>query len=201
MALLEITRRKYRAIVDDDVFELIRWFEWRDSNGYVYSKLGKINIRTYLHHFVVGRPLHGLVVDHINHNPYDNRRSNLRIVTTRENCRNRKPIDAVRARTPRLGPKLTPDESKCMVEIKRRYENESLREIQNDYPGVSLGTLMRIRDGHVPTDPKIRAALKLSIHRKKPRLPFADRVRMSCGEADARGILAIYEFLNGRVEP
>ena len=42
-----------------------------------------------LQHFLIGRPLYGRVCDHINGDPRDNRRDNLRVVTKSENCRNR----------------------------------------------------------------------------------------------------------------
>ena len=45
---------------------------------------------TPLHHIVMGKPLKGLVTDHINRCKLDNRRSNLRHVTVRENGHNRK---------------------------------------------------------------------------------------------------------------
>lgn len=41
-----------------------------------------------LHHMVLGKPLNNLEIDHINRNPLDNRRCNLRIVTKRENHHN-----------------------------------------------------------------------------------------------------------------
>lgn len=58
-----------------------------DKDGYaVYA--GKL--RCKLHHVVVGKPRKGYVVDHINGNRLDNRRCNLRVITHRENCQNRK---------------------------------------------------------------------------------------------------------------
>ena len=41
-----------------------------------------------MHHCIVGRPLHGMVTDHINRNGLDNRNNNLRIVSNRFNCSN-----------------------------------------------------------------------------------------------------------------
>ena len=43
-----------------------------------------------LHRIIMGNP-EGLVIDHINHNTLDNRKSNLRIVTYRENALNKSP--------------------------------------------------------------------------------------------------------------
>ena len=43
-----------------------------------------------MHGLIMGVPKKPFVVDHINHDTLDNRRSNLRIVTYSENCKNRK---------------------------------------------------------------------------------------------------------------
>lgn len=44
--------------------------------------------RVSLHRYLLEPPKH-LVVDHINHDPLDNRRSNLRILTNAQNCQNK----------------------------------------------------------------------------------------------------------------
>ena len=43
-----------------------------------------------LHHFILGRPPKGFIVDHINGNPSDNRRANLRFCRHSENMKNRR---------------------------------------------------------------------------------------------------------------
>ena len=80
------------AIVDvDDYPSLIRykWCTARKPKTFYVS--GKINGRsTFMHRFIMAPPK-PMVVDHINHNGLDNRRSNLRICTTAQNARNCRP--------------------------------------------------------------------------------------------------------------
>ena len=73
---------------DKEDYDKIKSHYWSINNlGYVQSVIkGKI---TLFHRFVLNPPKNK-VIDHINHNRNDNRRENLRIVTDKENCENRK---------------------------------------------------------------------------------------------------------------
>lgn len=84
------------AIIDDADSHLSGWkwsaHKFRDR---FYAMRGECTSRgrrpMRLHHAVIGQPIvKGVVVDHINGDSLDCRRSNLRIVTTRENLLNRK---------------------------------------------------------------------------------------------------------------
>lgn len=77
------------AKVDREDFERVtrlRWYAWR-SAGLVYARSTRDKLA--MHRFVLGDIPSGMVVDHINGDGLDNRRSNLRICTQRENSRNR----------------------------------------------------------------------------------------------------------------
>ena len=83
------------AIVDDDDYYAIivgkKWFAYQTGRNpktiYVASKVnGK---RVILHRLLAGASNRFEIVDHINGNGLDNRRSNLRICSQRENLRNR----------------------------------------------------------------------------------------------------------------
>ena len=88
--------RGYSTLVDDEDFErfgMLRWSVREAATQSVCYPYAVIHIRNprrgfiYLHRSITGCP-DGLVVDHINGDTLDNRRSNLRICTRGENARN-----------------------------------------------------------------------------------------------------------------
>jgi hypothetical protein len=94
--MIEIPLTKgYVAKVDDEDFwiGLQRWFaDVRDGQVYASRNLPKDGggPRGLLRmHRAIMLPPDGMEVDHINRDPLDNRRSNLRLVTKTQNMRNR----------------------------------------------------------------------------------------------------------------
>lgn len=82
----------------DDYDRLMRYSWYRDTGGYACTKV-KINgkwLRRYMHSAIAvpecmesaSFAFKGMETDHINHDRRDNRRSNLRHCTHRENCWN-----------------------------------------------------------------------------------------------------------------
>lgn len=74
-------------LVDEVDYELVSAFSWScfPSRNTFYGACTQIPIRGMLAHRFIMKPPVGLVVDHINRNGLDNRRSNLRVVTVTEN--------------------------------------------------------------------------------------------------------------------
>lgn len=105
MKRIKLTQGKW-AIVDDDMYEVLNKFKWsvHKSHGNFYAIRGfiiKDRILTKIgsqavwgivkmHHCVLGFPLKGKQLDHIDGNGLNNCLSNLRVVTIRENCSNRR---------------------------------------------------------------------------------------------------------------
>ena len=95
---LQLGRGKF-AIIDEEDFERASQHVWQAAHGVCKSDLWyavtsfretpsskRRTIR--LHQFIIGRAPKGLVIDHINGDGLDNRKSNLRICTQAENARN-----------------------------------------------------------------------------------------------------------------
>lgn len=88
-----ITNRKgqsFEVIVDDDMFDSVMKHKWHIAvcagRPYVSRTVDKKPYR--LHWDIVGLPPKGMHTDHINGNPLDNRRGNLRLCSLEENVRN-----------------------------------------------------------------------------------------------------------------
>jgi len=78
------------ALVEDGDYAQLRKFKWYvGKNGYCYARKQSSNVEThyYMHRVVMQAPS-GTLVDHINRNPLDNRRVNLRLCSFKQNNTN-----------------------------------------------------------------------------------------------------------------
>lgn len=74
------------TLVDDSDFEWLNQYKWHlSAKRYVEATIDGINY--YMHRMVMRCPK-GKVMDHVNRNPLDNRKSNLRICTQNQNGKN-----------------------------------------------------------------------------------------------------------------
>ena len=89
MKLIPLTQGKF-AKVDDADFEWLNQWRWMCNHGYAVRMEGKrgARIRIAMHRAVNQTP-EGMETDHINGDKLDNRRTNLRSCTTRQNQQNR----------------------------------------------------------------------------------------------------------------
>jgi len=93
MLEIKLTQGKF-AMVDDEDFETLnnhKWFIKKDSNTcYAYRKQTTNNKRktVYIHSIIMETPK-GMQIDHIDGNGLNNCKSNLRVVTFRQNMQNR----------------------------------------------------------------------------------------------------------------
>lgn len=75
---------EFYTCVDESDYDLVSQYLWRFfDRGYARNQKN-----VFLHHFLMGKPKKGYCIDHINRCPWDNRRSNLKIVSISENTKN-----------------------------------------------------------------------------------------------------------------
>ena len=80
--------KKYKAIVDDEDFEYLNTFKWTLNKGYAVAKLCNKSNFLQMHRFIMFYPK-SMMIDHINRDKLDNRKSNLRVCTRLQNNFNR----------------------------------------------------------------------------------------------------------------
>lgn len=82
------------TLVDDEDYEWLsgcKWHVFGETWKYAVSHRGPNGTgRTRMHRAIFGNVPKGMIVDHINGNSLDNRRSNLRLCTTAQNMMNSK---------------------------------------------------------------------------------------------------------------
>lgn len=103
MKYLSLANSDQLVMVDDDIYEQVKDRSWRlipVSGGKIYvgwktHKNGK-DVTVYLHRLVMGFPKG--MVDHWDHNIFDCRRENLRVVTNSQNQMNSQKRDGTSSR-------------------------------------------------------------------------------------------------------
>lgn len=89
MKAITLGRSGFSAIVDDEDYDNLIQYRWSLVKGkrtlYASTTINKKII--YMHRLILGAPK-GIDVDHIRRYGLDNRRSNLRLATTRQNIAN-----------------------------------------------------------------------------------------------------------------
>ena len=119
---------------DEDVSCQQSWFAIKkDHMFYVVTNIYDKNLtnksklkRVYFHRYILGEIPKGMVVDHINGNSLDNRRSNLRVVRQQQNKRN-------------LGGALTNSKSGVRGVYWHKQRNKWAASIRHDGKNISLG--------------------------------------------------------------
>jgi hypothetical protein len=95
MKKISLTQEKY-ALVDDEDFKWLsqwKWYTKKDKKTFYAIRGMFVNGKRYtiyMHHEIMGKQPKGFEADHGNGNGLDNQRHNLRYVTHRQNCQNKK---------------------------------------------------------------------------------------------------------------
>jgi hypothetical protein len=90
MNKIPLTRGKF-ALVDKEDLKRLSEYNWNCLKiGYASTSIGgrKNKKMLYMHRFIMGVTDPKISVDHINKNKLDNRKSNLRVCTHKQNCSN-----------------------------------------------------------------------------------------------------------------
>lgn len=99
MKIISISKGE-QTLVDDEDYEILNSIKWQCFKRKRYQKIEKYarttiqvdkkKVSLLMHRVIMGDPI-GFLVDHINGNTLDNRKSNLRLVNNSQNLMNSEP--------------------------------------------------------------------------------------------------------------
>lgn len=118
------------AIIDAADAERVlkyKWYVRPDKHGGFYAKACIDGKKTGLHRFILDAP-QGMDVDHINHNPLDNRRCNIRVCTRAQNMMGQKPHSG----SPYKGVSFITEKKKWIAQIGVSSKNIHLGYFDNE---------------------------------------------------------------------
>lgn len=139
MKIIHLTKGMV-TLVDDEDFERLSRFKWIFNGvGYASRNEGKI----YMHREIMN-PKKGFVVDHIDRDKLNNQKSNLRIVTRMQNCRNRVKPD-IKTTSKFKGVHFDKNRNKWKAEITINYKNKYLGRFDNEMDAVKAYDLAAVK--------------------------------------------------------
>ena len=99
--IIGYTTKNEKFYIDKEDLELIKPYTWSFNNtGYLRANVNR-NTGTRMHRFILGLDKNDKrMVDHINHDKRDNRKSNLRICSNKENSWNASPSKSSKSGIP-----------------------------------------------------------------------------------------------------
>lgn len=140
---IELTQGKF-AIVDDADFERVSQHKWYYNEGYAVrntKKNGKC-VKICMHR-VINKTPNNMLTDHANGDTLDNRKSNLRTCTVRQNSQNRKlPCNNLSGMKGLHFEKAT---NKWVAKIQGRVGGKNVTYIQKRFPYTEEGKLQAAR--------------------------------------------------------
>ena len=94
LANIKITRKdgsQHLTLIDAEDVPKTKCFNWCINHGYIRTYIPNTTKVLFLAHLLLGfrKESKNVVIDHINGNPLDNRKANLRVVSQSVNVRNR----------------------------------------------------------------------------------------------------------------
>lgn len=121
--------KETEVIIDSDMYHDIIKYRWHiRKDGYLQSGINRELI--LLHKYVMNYHEGEMVVDHINRNPLDNRKCNLRIITRAQNMMNKNSQSGSSSKY--IGVYFNNNRNKWIAQISYNQKNIQLRRFDNE---------------------------------------------------------------------